>query len=91
MRGVHAENRVQDPQRMLEARRAVYRELLIWTRHRHLPRNYRREIQRLNLAIFRDWRALLGLIALDPQMLFHPRLRERIMYRLPQIWPSRRP
>lgn len=81
MRGVHGGNRIQAPAAMQAARRAVYRELLAWARRRRLPPAYRREIQGLNLRVIPDWKTLPGLLALDPQLLFHPRLRELVRAR----------
>ena len=82
MRGVHGDNRIQEPAAMQTARRAVYRELLVWARQRRLPRAQRREIQGLNLRLLRSWKALPGLLALDPLLLFHPRLRDIVRARL---------
>lgn len=91
MRGVHGANRIQDPQQMQAARRAVYRELLVWARRCRLPRAQRREIQSLNFRLLRSWKALPGLLALDPQLLFHPRLRELVWARLRRRRPPGRP
>ncbi len=90
MRGVHGENRIQDPQKMLAARRTVYRALLVWARQRRLPRAQRREIQGLNLRLLHSWKALPGLLALDPRLAFHPRLRDIVRARLRSLF-ARRP
>lgn len=72
MRGVHAHNRIQDRDKMQEAKCVVSRELLAWAARRRLPRAHRRAILRFALSNCRDGKALRALSRLDPWIIASP-------------------